>query len=306
MARKKKIDTIENEVINKVHKISHKFTFDNLNSQISELAETWEICALYALPLISSSKIEFFQEGYRIGINSDLIKESDKNNINNNQIEKEKWDNLPSFIRFSILHEIAHIIVLNESGLKPDDKFFKDNFQRIENLCDKVAAALILPKHLLETAIKAHQFTIESINNILSKFNVSPSALINRLRNLEKISELFGTEERFICQANLDFETNRVVIKKSNCFAHGGHTSGRLKNADTFFYLDDFLGNSIEEELLRKNIHNKSLCFSMYDKKLVQSFIFGGINLGNSRQRFLLTVEITDDPSPSQEPQLSF
>ena len=88
--------------------------------------------------------------------------------------------------RFSIAHEIGHLILFKLLGSKTLEYSDANRraYQRIELLCDVAASHLLMPRSELSGALRAHGFTPHGTNEIRGIFDVSAAALFKAVADL--------------------------------------------------------------------------------------------------------------------------
>jgi Zn-dependent peptidase ImmA (M78 family) len=104
---------------------------------------------------------------------------------------------------FSLLHELAHLMV-HQSGVSDlDDGRRQISDQRVEVFCNKVAAAALMPKlqFLSQPTIAnapsgRREWTDDNIGTLAKTFSVSREAVVRRLLTLERTTENFYRQKR--------------------------------------------------------------------------------------------------------------
>ncbi|KAA5535611.1 helix-turn-helix domain-containing protein [Paenimyroides baculatum] len=82
--------------------------------------------------------------------------------------------------RFTILHELAHLLLLFSEN---EDK------EKIERYCDQFAGAMLLPEEILKGYINSTiSISLEELKRIKSKFGISILAILVRMVNIRLIS----------------------------------------------------------------------------------------------------------------------
>lgn len=104
---------------------------------------------------------------------------------------------------FSLLHELAHLMV-HQSGVSDLDEGRRQvSDQRVEVFCNKVAAAALMPKlqFLSQPTIGnapsgRREWSDEEIGTLAKTFSVSREAVVRRLLTLERTTEAFYRAKR--------------------------------------------------------------------------------------------------------------
>jgi Zn-dependent peptidase ImmA (M78 family) len=119
----------------------------------------------------------------------------------------------PDRIRFTILHELAHLIL----------KVNHHTFHRKEQLCNQFAASMLLPKTSLvaETGSVRQKLMIEELGQIKEQFGISIQAALFRLKDLSIINDHYFKQFYFyINQMNwrVDEPFDYTGLEKSSRF----------------------------------------------------------------------------------------
>jgi len=85
--------------------------------------------------------------------------------------------------RFTIAHELAHLIILRSVGT-PEGKLSKEQYQRVETLCDIGASELLISEDVLKAQLLIHGLGSEGIKQLYDKFMVSYDALLLKLSEI--------------------------------------------------------------------------------------------------------------------------
>lgn len=104
---------------------------------------------------------------------------------------------------FSLLHELAHLM-LHQSGVSDlDDGRRQASDQRVEVFCNKVAAAALMPKlQFLSQPIIGNassgrrEWSDDEIQTLAKTFSVSREAVVRRLLTLERTTDGFYRQKR--------------------------------------------------------------------------------------------------------------
>ena len=100
---------------------------------------------------------------------------------------------------FSLLHELAHLL-LNVNGISKFEASYISRLpaaeRRIEQFCNKVAAEMLIPSDDFGQQIAGLSRNVESSQdqlyaNLASRYGVSREAILRRLLDLERVSQVF-------------------------------------------------------------------------------------------------------------------
>ncbi len=139
--------------------------------------------------------------------------------INNRDFERAKV--------FSLFHEIAHLVRRSSSLCSID---FDERNDEEEKICDRIAAAALLPREEVTAVAKAvyskhNEWSSYSLQEIGDKFGVSSLVVLRRLFDLRIInSSLYYT---IYDEVREDFEKNRDIIERNR----------KGKNIPVYFYV---------------------------------------------------------------------
>lgn len=121
--------------------------------------------------------------------------------------------------RFSIAHELGHLLFVRENGevvrptyddesqTSPDGVLRKVARTRLEALCDTAARVILVPREALEVEAETKRFRANDIQKLLdfaSLFEVSPTVMFQRLRDIGKLKGEFTS-------ALLEYRANRIT-----------------------------------------------------------------------------------------------
>jgi hypothetical protein len=104
--------------------------------------------------------------------------------------------------RFSIAHELAHLMFLKQSGKKPGDLFFTrpGTLHSLEVECNHLARALLIPKGQLLREIGTNLFDATIIGPLMDRFRVWPGVFIWRLQ-LDDVANAFPNSNGMLAYA---------------------------------------------------------------------------------------------------------
>lgn len=109
---------------------------------------------------------------------------------------------------FSLAHEIAHLWLGEENLFNLSDSYQAGNIREIEQICNAVAAELLVPQALFE---KQRVDTVEAIEEVAKFFRVSPIVIARRALDSQLIVQ--KTYENIVEQVMMQFDKSK---KKPN------------------------------------------------------------------------------------------
>lgn len=127
--------------------------------------------------------------------------------INNRDFERAKV--------FSLFHELAHLVRRSSSLCKID---FDERNDEEEKLCDRIAAATLLPKDSFFKVASDyyndyHAWTFDCLQDIGDKFGVSSLVVLRRLFELNAISR--PLYQQIYKKLNDEFSARREIIERN-------------------------------------------------------------------------------------------
>lgn len=147
---------------------------------LETLAAAQKVCAIQFEPLFSDTAVEPEGDAFLICVNTE--------GRGVNQKAGTRWEMLPDALsqltpplRFSIAHELAHLIILGLSGRKHDDDIFQRHGAALERTCNEMAGAILLPKPRLFQDIAGQLFDAAHLGDLIKSFGVSPEVFLQRM-----------------------------------------------------------------------------------------------------------------------------
>jgi Zn-dependent peptidase ImmA (M78 family)/DNA-binding XRE family transcriptional regulator len=121
--------------------------------------------------------------------------------------------NKPDRIRFTLLHELAHLLL----------KFGEMSEKQKETLCHQFAGAMLLPEETLKTELGEHRtkLSINELGNIKKQYGISMQAVVMRARDCGIINEHY-TKQFFFMIKQMNWKVDEPVeyqgVEESNRF----------------------------------------------------------------------------------------
>ena len=103
---------------------------------------------------------------------------------------------------FSLLHELAHVLLRNGGLCDLSDRSPQSDEARIETFCNQVAAAVLMPRDafLGEIVVRQHavgaEWQDDELGTLADKYGASREAVLRRLVSLDKASMAFYARKR--------------------------------------------------------------------------------------------------------------
>ncbi len=147
---------------------------------LEDLAARYKVRRIEFEPFLSKAGIEKDGDGFLICMNS---RAAGIDQTEGTVLEVSgHWCRLHPHIRFTIAHEIAHLIILQLAGGNWRSDLFRRHAVALENECSRMARALLLPKERLRREIGDRLFDVDTVRKLLTEFRVSPEVFVWRLR----------------------------------------------------------------------------------------------------------------------------
>lgn len=193
--RKSKFDVLREQVWRKVEEWSKSVANGPLPAPIHELAKAWNIRRVRFEPLLSTAGLGQDEDGYVLFVNTEApgatqsagtVLEVDGN-----------WRNFGSPLRFTLAHEISHVIFFDtaEGAVKHD--LFRRHAEALENACSQAARVLLMPGQRLVREIGDQLFDVDHLRTLLRVFRVSAEVFVRRLQ-LPDMRGVFGNVDGLV------------------------------------------------------------------------------------------------------------
>ncbi len=205
-------------------------TKEALPVQLEEFARATSIKRVRFEPLLSVAGLAKLENGLEIVVNTEA---DGVHEPAGTIIDLDRWASiiLDSSLRFTIAHEIAHAIVLASHDGNWRSDIFRKNQRAIENLCNRMAAELLMPKKHLAREVDMRPFDASHLVAIAGKFCVSTEAFVRRLKQSD-VQSVFVKLHGFVVFLSKESGEFAIVCSHvSGDFAH--------KRFDSFFDWED-------------------------------------------------------------------
>jgi hypothetical protein len=162
---------------------------DPLPVALQALAVAYKVRAVVFERLLSDTALEREGDGFLICVNTEARGANDKAGTEL-ELARSDLSTLTPPLRFSIAHELAHLIILELSGGRSKSDLFRRHSEALERTCNEMAGAILLPKSRLKREIEGLLFNAPHLKNLCTKFGVSPDVFLLRLRLADMLEEL--------------------------------------------------------------------------------------------------------------------
>lgn len=198
--------------------------------QLDQFARATNIQRIRFERLMSVAGLAKLHNGFEIVVNTEA---DGVNQAAGTLVDLDRWAStvLDSSLRFTVAHEIAHAIVLAAHEGDWGSDVFRKNQRAIENTCNQMAAALLMPRRHLEREVGLQAFHASHLVAIAGKFGVSCEAFVRRLKQSD-IQSAFVNLHGFLAFLSKESGGFGIVCSHvSGDFAH--------KRFDSFFDSDN-------------------------------------------------------------------
>ena len=131
-------------------------------------------------PLLSTAGLEKEEDGYVMSVNTEAAGANRKEGMAL-EISAETCLSLNTALRFTLAHELAHLVLLSIADHRLD--VFSEHDEELEVLCNSLAAAILLPKSRFLQDVAARIFDTVAVKQALRDYRVSPEVLIWRIQS---------------------------------------------------------------------------------------------------------------------------
>lgn len=176
-------EAVRSEATRKAESWANSVAVGPLPIPIHELALACKVKSLQFRLLISTAALKKRQDGYAIVVNvlANGVDQVEGTEITPNQ----EWSRLRAPVRFSIAHELAHILFYDAVGGQTDNELLSQNWNEVEKACNQMAAIMLLPKERLMRELGKTVFDNEHVSSVARRFGVSRETILRRLEHKE-------------------------------------------------------------------------------------------------------------------------
>jgi len=181
----------------KVWQMAHKWTSSvrhrALPVPLEELAKARNIKRVRFAPILSTAGLKKTDDGYVIVINP--VSAGERLGRGSELTSSTDWRYLTPRVRFSIAHEIAHVLFYDSMDGDVENAVFLRHWKRLERACNQIAGALLLPTERLVAEVRRFGLDFRSVENLRCLFCVSVETLLRRLQDKEVNKQLDGMDQ---------------------------------------------------------------------------------------------------------------
>ena len=146
-------------------------------SPLEDLALEYRLKRIEFKPLLSTAGLIQDGDDFAMHVNTEAIGIGSLEPIS---ISTSACHKLSAPLRFSLAHELSHLIFLRESN--GDLHKLRRHTARLERECNAMAGAMLLPRESLFRELGSNLLDVENLSAVITRFCVSADTLLWRLR----------------------------------------------------------------------------------------------------------------------------
>jgi len=260
---------------------------------LHELAKARNITTIQFKPLISTAGLKKTSDGYVIVVNS--FADGVTQPTGTEMPPSDAWAKFLPPLRFSIAHEIAHVLLYDCVNGQVDNCVFTEYWQDMEATCNYIAGVLLLPKDRLLRDLRRRPFGIENVVALGKSFRASPEVVLRRLKNDEVRKHLNGIDE-FLAIVRPDDGRPKVIAP----FCRGERATTRFSVAEKAELSELRLPTDIEESLRETRTFRQIANISWHLSQVIECEVKSRA-LGMGSGALLLSIKFLGDPENSNK-----
>jgi hypothetical protein len=192
---------------------------------LAKLAKAWRIRGVRFEPLWSVAGLAKAGDDFEIVVNKEAFVLGDEVG-SHIEVGDGKWSHFLPPLRFTLAHEIAHMIFLHVAGGDSRSDLFHKNGRAVENACNILARVFLMPKQMLVPQIQDDLLHVDRVRELLDAFRVSPEVFVRRMH----LSDMYGAFGNLDGLLALVEERDRV-FHVTACHIVGYHALDRFNRA---------------------------------------------------------------------------
>lgn len=128
-------------------------------------------------PLLSSAGLQDKVSSFVIWVNTEA-RQVDQPAGKELDVENDDWSSMRPAVRFSIAHEIAHVLIINAA--RAGKLSLGGRVAFVERACNEIARVILLPRELYTNSFPSGMFDLNAVAHVVRTARVSPEVLIRR------------------------------------------------------------------------------------------------------------------------------
>lgn len=255
---------------------------------LHELAKSRNITSIQFKPLISTAGLKKTSDGYVIVVNS--LADGVTQPAGTELAPSDAWAEFRPPLRFSIAHEVAHVLLYDCLDGQVDNGVFTRYWRDMEITCDYIAGALLLPKARLLQELKRRSFGIENVLTLLKDFRVSAEVFLRRLKDEDVRKHLNGFDEFLAIVRRVDGDSKVIAP-----FCRGARATSRFSVAEKAELSELCLPTDIEESLRETRSFQQITKISWHSSQVIECEVKSRA-VGMGRSALLLSIKFLGNP----------
>ena len=310
MARKTKFDQLREQAVRRAEEWGKSVTTSP--APLHELAKSLEIQSIRFEPLLSSAGLEKNTRGFSIIVNTEGFGATSPAGTVL-QPSEEEWGELRPPVRFSVAHEMAHVIFMKLARAERSD-LLRKKLEELEVACNRIAGMILIPAQYFLRHVSKDLFDASRLRTLLTEIRVSPEVFVRRLKQPD-MQRAFRDLHGYLAFVRQDNAKLRIVASE----AFGPHararfgersvqgTLGRSQTRNTqskslwdkqWLTLDDLdLPSDDRIRLSNDEVHRQEIAVRCKNNVMLPC-VFSAARCTNNPVGFLIAVEVTDGPKP--------
>ena len=194
----------------------------SLPTPIHELAAKCRVKVLQFKVIVSTAGVKKYSDGFAIVVNA--LGDGVKYAAGTEMSPGVEWATLPPMVRFSIAHELAHLLLYDAIDEDEVVSVLDHNWEAVEIACNRIGGMLLLPKASFLRELQSGILDTGRIDTLCAKFGVSREAILRRMCDEEIRTNVQDFDGLVALLKAIDNDL-RIVAP----FVRGPLASGRFK-----------------------------------------------------------------------------
>ncbi len=254
---------------------------------IQELARAIRIRGLVFRPLLSTAALKRAGDGYLIVLNPLADRTP---SIELVEVPPDRWSTFKGSLRFSIAHEMVHVMFYEAVGGEIDADLFTRHWKALETACNEIAGALLLPKRRLLAELGQQDLDIPTVRSLVKLFGVSTESFLRRLQQDDMRRES-APLDGFLTVVRKDGKELRLVAP----YIRGDRGTGRFRVQDGAGFHELGLPEAIEGALREGAEIDQKVKTRWRDDEFIECQVIS-CRISEGPLRFLVSLRVVAGP----------
>lgn len=196
---KSNLEELKERARKEVASLVKRIERDDLPVDLKSLAAAEGVRAVRFRPILGTAGLAKISDGYHIVINTEAPGATNAAE-HTCDMESSEWTEFRAPIRFSIAHELAHLVLVRLKGGDPNKDIFSRSEEALDHLSNELASSILMPAGRLVTEIGEKLLSPNHLVSLTGTFRVSPEALARRIASPE-VRRRFGNVDGLVAYA---------------------------------------------------------------------------------------------------------